>query len=381
MKKLILLFIVFVLVFSAATVSFSFGSQNTSKVLVNGTKAGVDLKMINNKPYVDALAFSQSLGLNANMDKSSGTLNISFTGNDILIPEIIKNISPSVVGIVGTYNESYSTMELQDELIHGTGLVIKSNGEILTNAHVVKDMAKIVVILSNGDGFIGKLKYIDENSDLAVVKIEKSSLPAAKFGTESEIITGKTVIAIGTPVSLSLRNSASTGVISGINRGIDSYYKLIQTDASINPGNSGGPLVSLKGNVIGINSSKFAGEGIEGLGFSIPLNTIQYVLSQFDKYGYVNRPYLGMAFDEDWAAKLGLPSNKGINITSVEKGSPADLSGIKADDILLKIGAVKISTIVDLNEVMKNYSPHQQVVFLFKRGTAEKTVKITLGSK
>jgi serine protease Do len=237
-------------------------------------------------------------------------------GNDELVPGVLKSVSSCVVGIIGNQKEDsgYSASKYSEEIVHGTGVIIKSNGEILTNAHVVKSMDKIVVVLSDGSGYEATLKCIDEDTDLALIKINKSNLNTARFGKEEDIVIGRTVLAIGTPVSLSLRNSASIGIISGINRGIGSPYSLIQTDAAINPGNSGGPLVNLKGEVIGINSSKFAAPGIEGLGFSIPLNTINYVLKQFEINGKVKRPYLGANFEEDWAARVGLPTNSGLRI-------------------------------------------------------------------
>jgi len=272
--------------------------------------------------------------------------------NDETVPQVIKAVSPCVVGIIGNrknmgdspYDSKYS-----ENVIHGTGVIIKSNGEILTNAHVVNEMDNIVVILADGSGYEAVLKCIDEESDLATVKIKKTGLPTAKLGSEKDIVIGKTVIAIGNPISISLRNSASIGIISGVNRGINSFYRLIQTDAAINPGNSGGPLVNLKGEVIG--------NGIEGMGFSIPINTVNYVIGQFDKSGRIIRPYTGAVFEEGWAAKIGLPSLDGIRIVAVEDDSPAKAAGLKDGDILYDINGIKINSIVDLNEEMKKYLP------------------------
>lgn len=304
--------------------------------------------------------------------------------NDELIPQVIKAVSPSVVGIVGNrkdmedsaYNSKYS-----EDIIHGTGVIIKSNGEILTNAHVVNEMDRIIVILADGSGYEATLKCIDEESDLATVKIKKTGLKTANLGNEKDIIIGKTVIAIGNPISISLRNSASIGIISGVNRGMNSFYKLIQTDAAINPGNSGGPLVNLKGEVIGINSSKFAGNGIEGLGFSIPINTVKYVIGQFDKFGKVARPYIGAAFEEGWAAKIGLPSLEGLKVISVEDDSPAKAAGLKDNDMLYDINGIKVNSIVDLNEEMKKYLPGTSVKLKIRRNSNIQYVNIKLGEE
>lgn len=359
-----------------------FGVQGKTNVSFNNSQINPDVKIINGKPYVEAVAFSNSVGLKAEWDSKGNALKVTGSSNDVVIPEVIKNVSQCVVGIIGTLKDKNARdANYTNDIVHGTGLIIKTNGEILTNAHVVQDMENIVVVLSDGNGYVAKLKCIDVDSDLAVIKIEKGNLTAAKFGSESDIVTGKTVIAIGTPISFSLRNSASTGVVSGVNRGMNSYYKLIQTDASINPGNSGGPLVNLQGNVIGINSSKFSGEGIEGLGFSIPVGTIKYILGQFEKYGYVKRPYLGASFEEEWAAKIGLPTNNGLTINSIDEGSPAQKSGLKTGDIVLKLGVNPVNTIIDYNELTKKNSPNSKVDLIIKRGGAIKTVSVTFGEK
>ena len=304
--------------------------------------------------------------------------------DDEMIPRVNKTVSPWVAGIIGTkknMEDSIYSNNYSEDIIHGTGVIIKSNGEILTNAHVVKNMDNIIVILSDGSGYEAALKCIDEESDLATVKIKKTGLTTAKFGNPDDIEIGRTVIAIGNPISISLMNSASIGIISGVNRGIDSYYKLIQTDAAINPGNSGGPLVNLKGEVIGINSNKFVGNGVEGLGFSIPINTVNYVIGQFDKFGRVIRPYTGASFEEGWAAKIGLPSQDGLRITAVENNSPAELAGLKANDILYEVNNIKINSIVDFNEEMKKYLPGISIKLKIERDSEVQFINVQLGEK
>ena len=304
--------------------------------------------------------------------------------DDEIIPKVISEVSPCVVGIIGNLKDNGNTADnnrYYENMVHGTGVIIKSNGEILTNAHVVKDMDRIIVILADGSGYEASLKCIDEESDLAVVKIKKTGLPTARLGNEKDIVIGRTVIAIGNPISISLRNSASIGIISGMNRGINSSYKLIQTDAAINPGNSGGPLVNLKGEVIGINSNKFTGNGIEGLGFSIPIDTVTYAVGQFDKYGKIIRPYIGAIFEEGWAAKIGLPSLDGLKIIAVEDDSPAKASGLKAGDILYDIDGIKVNSIVDLNEEMKKYLPGASIKLNIKREGAAQFISLKLGEE
>ena len=199
--------------------------------------------------------------------------------------KVISKLSSSVVGIIGKLKQSSkSYTNYSDNLIFGSGVIYKSNGYIVTNAHVVSDMELIVVVLSNGKAYNAKLKAIDELSDLALIKIDKGMLTPAEFGDMSQVEVGMPVIAIGTPLSFSLRNSASKGIISGINRSTDSEYRFIQSDAAINGGNSGGPLVDMNGKVIGINTVKYVGYGVEGLSFSIPIDTVKYVLGHFEKY-------------------------------------------------------------------------------------------------
>lgn len=320
--------------------------------------------MVNNRVFIPLRAVSEALGAKVDWNGNEYTAEVALKSNDELVPEIIESVSYSVVGIIGNIKESYYSFnnKYQENIVHGTGVIISSDGQILTNAHVINSMENIVVVLSDGNGYEATIVCIDEESDLALIKIEKSGLKPATFAKSEDIVIGKTVIAIGTPISFSLRNSASMGIISGVNRNINSFYNLIQTDAAINPGNSGGPLVNLEGKVIGINSSKFIGNGIEGMGFSIPIDTVEYVLEHFEKYGKVIRPSLGVKFEEDWAARVGLPSNNGLKIIYAQNNSI-----LKVDDILLSINDTKINSLVEFNEEMKKYKPQDKVKLKIKR--------------
>ncbi len=275
MGKKVIAYIVVVFISICAIFSFDVLGNSHIKIFVNGEEVVGDVHLINDRTFLPVRAISEALGADVQWDAKKREVHIyQLSNEDSLLPEIIKEVSPSVVAVIGNLKKSasYYGSSYSEKIVHGTGVIIKSTGEILTNAHVVKDIERIVVVLSNGEGFEAVLKNIDEESDLAVIKINKQGLIPAKFGNQEDVIIGRKVIAIGTPVSFSLRNSASLGIISGINRSIDSSYRLIQTDAAINPGNSGGPLINLNGEVIGINSNKYAGEGIRScLGFSIPI--------------------------------------------------------------------------------------------------------------
>jgi serine protease Do len=291
--------------------------------------------------------------------------------SDDTIPEILKNVSPSVVAIIGnykpdglpTYMEKYN-----DRTAHGSGVVIKQSGEILTNAHVVKNLENITVVFADGSRLSAKIKCSDDLTDLAVIKVDKNDLLAIKIGDMADVTPGKTVIAIGTPISFSLRNSASAGIISGLNRGVDSTYQLIQTDAAINPGNSGGPLINLKGELIGINSMKFAGVGVEGMGFSIPVGTVKYVLSNFDAYSKVLRPVTGMTFEESWEAKHGLPTQSGLKVKKLEEKQPAAAAGVEEGDVITEVNGDAVHSVVDFNELMKNVGIGGQIKLKIQRG-------------
>jgi S1-C subfamily serine protease len=211
------------------------------------------------------------------------------SGSDV--PKVVSQTSASVVAIIGKPTGTGKAWDKNRyNLAHGTGVIVKSDGVIVTNAHVVKDMHNIVVVISDGKTYTGRTTHMDVESDLALVKIEATGLSAAKLASSSNIQVGETVAAIGTPISFALRNSVTVGIVSGIERSVNSEYQLIQTDAAINPGNSGGALVNMSGEVIGINTLKYTEFGVESLGFAIPMNTVKYVLDHFERYGKVKRP-------------------------------------------------------------------------------------------
>ncbi|MED1724654.1 S1C family serine protease [Brevibacillus parabrevis] len=276
------------------------------------------------------------------------------------IPDVIQRTSPSVVAIIGKPTEQANSTN-RFNLAHGTGVIVKADGWIVTNAHVVKNMSNLTVVTLDGKQYSGKVTNMDEESDLALIKIAATGLAPAKFATNYAMKMGETVVAIGTPISFSLRNSATSGIISGVNRSVNSTYRLIQTDAAVNPGNSGGPLVNMKGEVVGINSLKFASVGVDNLSFAIPADTVQYVLHHFFTYGKVKRPYFGAELEESWAAVVGLPTKEPLRVVRVEPGSPAAAAGIGPGDVIYSINNQSITTIVDFNELLKKYLPGQKV--------------------
>ena len=330
------------------------------KVQVNGSIIPTDALLIDGRTYVPLRGVFEAVGAEVSWDDSSRTaiINTSASSDDSIIPSLIERISPSVVGIVGKYvPEGYS--DNYEGISHGSGIIIKSGGEILTNAHVVEDMKAIFVVMNDGKGYEAKLKYIDKESDLAVVKINKIGLPVAHLADTSDIIVGRKVIAIGTPLSFSLRNSATVGYISGVNRGLSDAYRMIQTDAAINPGNSGGALINMNGDVIGVTSSGFL--SYDNTGFAITIDTVKHVLAHFENYGRVKRADFGADFKQDWLAEMSLPSEGGLSIKSMNKNSPLMSAGFKNGDTLVSINQTKINSLVELNELLKEYLPGDSV--------------------
>lgn len=296
------------------------------------------------------------------------------------IPAVVQQTTSSVVAIIGKPSESKRVWEQSRyHLAHGTGVIVRSEGYILTNAHVVKDMSNIIVVTSDGQSYPGKTTHYDEESDLALVKIDASGLTAAKFAKPTDIRVGESVMAIGTPLSFALRNSVTSGIVSGMERSIQSKYQLIQTDAAINPGNSGGALVNKKGEVIGINTLKYVEFGVDSLGFAIPVDTVQHVLDHFFKYGKVKRPYLGLELGESWEAVVGLPSASGLEVTYVDPDSPAAKAGVKQGDVLLSIDTVSTRNLVEYNEALKKYLPGQSIGLTLQSGSQTKDLDVVLG--
>ncbi|MDO3412032.1 trypsin-like peptidase domain-containing protein [Saccharibacillus sp. CPCC 101409] len=286
------------------------------------------------------------------------------------IPQIIAKVSPSVVGIIGEVPYGYEASEGEEgetyDLAHGSGVIVRANGWIVTNAHVVDEMENIQVVTSEGKSYKVKEVYSDPVSDIALIRINVTGLKPAKFvGSTEKTLVGEQVIAIGTPVSLSLRNSATVGIVSGLNRAAGAEYRLIQTDATINPGNSGGPLVNLKGEILGINSMKYAAVDIDNTGFSIPAATVQYVIKQLFEYGEVTRAGLGLELKESFSATAGLPSDDPLTVTSV-LSEEAEKAGVKEKDVLYSVAGKRITALVDLNELMKAYKPGQVVRVLMQ---------------
>ncbi|MEG1542632.1 MAG: DegQ family serine endoprotease [Victivallaceae bacterium] len=258
------------------------------------------------------------------------------------------------------------------EAVRGTGFIVTSNGYIMTNNHVVDNSGKINVTLHDGRKYPASIIGLDPKTDLAVIKIEALDLPYLTFGNSDKIEVGDWAIAIGNPFGL--QATVTVGVISAKGRNqlhIADFEDFIQTDAAINPGNSGGPLLNINGQVIGINTAIFSGTGgYLGIGFAIPSLMVSRVMDQLIKDGQVTRGFLGVTLqpiDADLADFYKLDKIKGVLVTDVVKGSPADKAGIRQEDIIIACNGKEIESLSSFRNAIALMSPKSRIVLKIYR--------------
>lgn len=299
---------------------------------------------------------------------------------------------PSMVSITVEYDVNYMGMK-KSATGAGSGVVISDDGYILTNNHVISSSdsssfyqvsdAKSVKVKIYGDEteYTAEIIGTDSQTDLAVLKIDKTGLTAAEFGNSSSVQIGEFVLAIGNPYNLDY--SVTAGIISALDRKMtveNTTYKVIQADCAINSGNSGGALVNSKGQVIGITTLKLSGTGIEGVSFAIPINDTISIYQTLIEKGKISRPFVGISgldIDEATAIRNGL--TKGIYVDSVVSGSAAEEAGIEPGDIIVAFDGKNISTMDELNEIKNTKNIGDKIEIRFYRKNKEKTVTITLG--
>jgi serine protease Do len=265
---------------------------------------------------------------------------------DLLVNAVDK-VSKSVVNIA-------SVRMLQDQLFRvfpvegvGSGVIIDEKGYILTNNHVIDDAERLKVTLTDGRVLKGRVAGSDEVTDLAVLKVESDQpLPAAQLGNSDDLKAGQIVLAIGNPFGLTGGPAVTAGIVSSLNRSIQTrngVLELIQTDAAINPGNSGGPLVNTKGEVIAINTANMP--YAQGISFAVPANTAKSILRELIEKGRVTRPWIGIAsmkITPQLARYYGLPASEGALVAKVEPYSPADDAGLRKGDVIEQIDGSRV---------------------------------------
>jgi len=313
---------------------------------------------------------------------------------------VANKVLPSVVGIKVTYSVnspyySFYGMTGGTTTATGSGVIISDDGYILTNNHVVASntsssyyqvsQATNISVTLYGDETEYEAKIIgtDEKTDLAVLKIEKTGLKAAELGDSSKIKVGEFAMAIGNP--LNMPSTVTTGVISATDRKITSdnvTYKVIQTDAAINSGNSGGALINAEGKIIGINTLKLSGSGIEGIGFAIPINDTIDVYKQLISQGKVARPQIGITGrDINEATAKANNLVEGIYVISVVEFSAAEKAGIKAGDVIVAFDEKEIKTMSELNELKEKHNIGDEVKIKVVRDRNEQELTIKLGQE
>lgn len=307
-------------------------------------------------------------------------------------------VLPSIVGITVEYtvNSPYYGYSMKSSAsASGSGVIISEDGYILTNNHIVNTSStssyyqvsqanKVTVKLYNDDTiYDATIVGTDETTDLAVIKIEKTGLPAAELGNSDSIKVGEFSMAIGNP--LGMESTVTAGIISAVNRTITSEnrnYTVIQTDAAINSGNSGGALVNSKGQVIGINTLKLSGTGIEGIGFAIPINSTVDIYKQLISDGKVKRPYIGISgrdINEQTAKQYKLV--EGVYIVSVEPYSSAEKAGLKSYDVITEVDGKKITSMDELNEIKNSHKIGDIINLKVYRDNNYVDVQVTLGEQ
>ena len=390
---------------------------NSNYIPVNGTKNNSNSKNQFLIPFISGIAGSALVlgicfGVPSIKDKIINQ-NVSNTSNETVkssTPSSTSQISlvnysetgigvaqkvlPSVVGIKVEYSVSsiFYKGASNTATAEGSGVIISEDGYILTNNHIINSSSsssyyevgkanKITVYLYNDETeYAGTIIGTDEQTDLAVIKIDKTGLTAAELGDSDSVQVGEFAMAIGNP--LGMQSSVSSGTISAVNRSVTSdnvTYKLIQTDAAINSGNSGGALVNSQGQVIGINTLKMSGSGIEGMGFAIPINSTKDIYSQLIQYNKVKRPYIGIS-GRDLDAETAKANNlvEGVYVLSVVEISAAEKAGIKNGDVITQIDGKNIKTMDELNEIKNSHSIGDEITLKISRSGKEKEIKLTL---
>ncbi|MFZ3122941.1 MAG: DegQ family serine endoprotease [Thermodesulfovibrionales bacterium] len=265
----------------------------------------------------------------------------------------------------------------------GSGVIVSSDGYIITNNHVIEQAEEIKVTLYDKKSFKGKIVGSDPKTDIAVIKINAGNLPTAAWADSDKLQVGEFVLAIGNPFGLS--HSVTMGIISAVGRasvGITDYEDFIQTDAAINPGNSGGPLVNIKGEVIGINTAIFSKTGgYQGIGFSVPSNLVRSVMEDLIKYGKKTRGWLGVSIQRltpELAEKFGIKDSDGALVGDVVKGSPAEKAGIMRGDIVLEYNGKKVKDADSLRNTVAQTKAGSQVNIKILRKGKEYNLIVTI---
>jgi len=279
------------------------------------------------------------------------------------------------------------TPQSREQKGSGSGVIIREDGYIVTNNHVVDGATSIKVTLNNNQQYDATVIGTDPATDVAIIKVDATGLPVIEMGDSDALRLGEWVLAIGSPLSYNLRSTITAGIVSAKGRSMPSNtgeFKIesfIQTDAAVNPGNSGGALVNKEGKLVGINTAIVSQTGsYEGYSFAVPVNIVKRVVDDLLDFGAVKRARLGItmrAIDQKTQKDLKLSSMNGVYINEVLKGSSADEAGLKAGDVLIQIGGKKITDPSSVQAMVNNYRPGEQTTLTYIRDNKEVTVPVT----
>lgn len=294
--------------------------------------------------------------------------------------EIAQIVTPAIVGISADYGGMESV---------GSGVALSSGGYILTNDHVVSGAKNITVYYANKTSGGADVVWTDSSTDLAIIKAT-IDMPYLVAGNSSDLMTGRDIIAVGTPLTLQFKHTVTKGIISALNRTIEidnadgtvSYLQnLIQHDASINPGNSGGPLINANGEVVGINTLKVI--EAEGLGFAIPIEVVLPVLNQIIEKGSYKTPYIGLfGLDSSIASFYNKTLEEdGVYIVNIDKKGPSLKAGLDSGDIIKRIDDIEIKTMLDLRANLYHYNIGDRINITYLRNGRENTIDLILSER
>jgi S1-C subfamily serine protease len=312
---------------------------------------------------------------------------MSATGDIVDVSQLVADVRDGVVSIRTTVIDPRDIFQTTTVEGAGTGFVIDADGLIATNAHVVAGATDVKVTFDDGQTVDGTVLGSDTSDDLAVVKVDRTGLHALKLGDSEQLAVGEPVVAIGNALALPGGPTATSGIVSALDRSIDTdngehLDHLIQTDAAINPGNSGGPLLTLDGSVVGVNSA--GATQAQNIGFSIGMSGAQPVLEQLQAGQRIKRPFIGVqtrVVDTELARMLGLEVDHGILIADVTAGSPAEAAGLRSGDVITAAAGNEMESADDLTKAIADTGADHDLDLTIRRGADTLDITVTVGSR
>lgn len=298
--------------------------------------------------------------------------------------QVVQRVSPAVVNVQAEIGAGRDP--------EGTGFVIRSDGIVVTNWHVVEGVLGIRVITADGDRLEGRVIGGDESADLAVVRVQtEGALPTVRLGRSRRLQLGETVVAMGFALGLEGGPSVTSGIISALGRRIEAggpgvqtrtYEDVIQTDAAINPGNSGGPLVDLSGRVVGINTAGVQAAAAENIGFAIAIDRARPIIDHAMESPEAPAPFLGVSTETvtpEVVLREGLPIDRGVFVAGLAPGGPAEQAGLEVGDVIVAVDGEQVVDNDDLQALLLEHEPGQDVAITVARGSGSEDIMVTLG--